>query len=167
MLITLCSIPLISILAFWGMFKILYSGIISSAMYSFGNSNWIFYATVVDLPIRAGIMYWASFYGIEMIAISLVFIAFAKFFIYQYLLKYVTDIKLNSLFFDLKTVVFSSIIMTSVLFIAKYNFVDQITRELFLGLVIIASMITYIGVIYLIDRDFVDYTLDLFRRMKG
>ncbi|MFW6312078.1 MAG: MOP flippase family protein [Nanoarchaeota archaeon] len=161
------AIPLISILAFWGMFKILYSGIISSAMYSFGNSNWIFYATVIDLPIRALLMYEASFYGIEMIAASLVLIAFVKFIIYQYLLGFVTEIKVKNILYDLKTVIFSSLIMTIFLAVFKYNLLQGLGNEFFLAAIILSGVIIYTVSFYLFDKKFVYYTLDLVKRMKG
>lgn len=160
------SIPLISILAFWGMFKILYSGIISSAMYSFGKSDWIFYATLIDLPIRALIMYAASFYGIKMIAVSLVLIAFIKFIIYQYLLGFVTSIKLKNIFYDLKTVGLSSLIMAIVLIIFKYNFLQYFGDEIFLSAIVLSGFVIYSISFLFFDKEFVHYTLDLVKRMK-
>ncbi|MFW6008120.1 MAG: MOP flippase family protein [archaeon] len=161
------AIPIVSILAFWGMFKTLYSQIISSALYSFGNSDWIFYATAIDLPVRALIFYIGSFFGLEVIAVLLSSIALFKLIIYQYVLKLVSNIEVKDIFLKLKFIAFSSLIMgTSGILIGIL--LGNIFNLLFtLIVVIISGILIYWLIIYLLEKPFLQYSLGLIKQMRG
>lgn len=149
------AIDLVKILSIWGLFKTLYSGIITSALYSFGKSDWVFYATVIDLPIRGILMYFGSYYGINMIAFMLVLIVIIKFFVYQFVLKLITNIEIEKLLSELKYPLLSSIIMGVILILSNHFIIFNLLKYQKLIINIIVGIFSYILLIYILERNFV------------
>ncbi|MFW6034848.1 MAG: MOP flippase family protein [Halothermotrichaceae bacterium] len=158
------AIPVIVILSIWGVFHSLQAGVISSALYSFGKSDWMLYATILDLPIRAGLLYLAAPYGIEYIGLTIGFIVFAKFIIYQYVLKYITDISLINIVKELKYIILSSILMLAALYL--FDNLISLSGILMLILMIITGVLIYLVMMHILEKQFVYSTVKMIINRK-
>lgn len=149
----MASITIVVILCFWGLFKSLYSGIISSALYSFGKSNWVFYATLIDLPLRALALYWASFYNLEYVAAVLGLIGIVKFLIYQIVLRKLTGIRVREIIYSLKFIFLSTGLMGIILYLLMSMLAVNILPKLTIS--ILTGIIIYAVVMIIFEKEYV------------
>ncbi len=156
------AIPLVIILAFWGLFKSLYDVVITSVLYALGKSDIMFYENLIDIIIRSILLFSIRSLGISYIAVLLVFIGFVKFIVYQVIIKYYTGLKISILISKVKTIFISSLVMLFFVLIFK----NLISFELMLlNLVVYTSIgiLTYGFIMLGFEKE---YLIEIYNLIK-
>ncbi len=146
------TINLFYYLAVWTIFYLLTS-VFLGPIYAKGKSHWVVIFSIIELPTRLILLYFASYFGLNGFLIMLCIIQITKFICYQQMLKKLIGLTFSSTISNLKGIFLSAILSNSIGFILLRVISSKISSWVTLVTTIIVVVILYSSIIFFADRN--------------
>lgn len=147
----LSSVNMISLMSIWAVFY-LSTNVLMGPLFAKGKTDWVFYISVIEFPLRTIFLYLSGGYGITFFIITLTFLQIAKFIMFLSLLKRLIGLNIRTVIKEIKYIYIISLSTFLITWMIKTYLLDTINEFTSFLVIVLLFIIIYSVCIFLFDK---------------